>query len=155
MARVRVERSSQLNEKLRRLRQNTQGPVRAALAKGGDDVVSMARRLAPDGRGEGDNDYKSTIKWRFGADEGGGSDAKTGRSASTSISITAGDKKNPEGPWLEFGTAPFANKGIYSGTVNPGISPQPHFFPSYRANKKAIVKRLNKAIRDAIRGAVK
>lgn len=153
MARVRVIRSDALTRKIKKLRQNTQAPVRAALAQGAEDIVSMAKRLAPDGPGTGERDLKGTIRWRFGAEAGGGSDAKTGRSASTSVTIMAGDENNPEAKWMEFGTAPHENQGKFKGTMNPGVSPQPYFFPSYRANKKNIQKLIRMAIRNAIKSA--
>lgn len=155
MAKVRILRSKQFTEKLRKLRQNTQPHVRAALAEGARDIVAMAQRLVPDGPGTGERDLKGTIKWRFGAEEGGGSDAKTGRSAATTVHITAGDDKNPEARWIEFGTAPFTNEGIYKGTANPGITAQPYFFPAYRANKKPIKRAISQAIRRAIKEAVR
>ena len=151
MARVRIERSKQLAGKLRALRTATQGPVRAALADVAGDIVGMAKRQVPDGPGKGALDLGETIKWHFGAAEGGGSDAKTGRSAATTVTITAGDKNNPEAGWVEFGTPPRINAGIYAGTQHPGTPPQPFFFPAYRANKKAGARKINKAIRDAVK----
>lgn len=150
MARVVIRRSKQLSDKLKALRQNTQPRVRAALAEGAGEMVAMMKRLAPDGPGTGDRDLKGTIKWRFGAPEGGGSDAKTGRSASTRATIVAGDDKNPEARWQEFGTASHPQGGMFKGTRHPGVRAQPYFFPSYRALRKRAKQLITKAIRNAI-----
>lgn len=151
MARVRIYRSKQLTDKLRALREEVQAPVRQELAASAGDLVAMMKRLVPDGPGKGAYDLGETIRFKFGADEGGGSDPVTGRSAATSVTIMAGDDKNPEARWVEFGTAPHKNEGMYRGTDHPGAPPRPFFFPSYRAMKKQIKNRVNKAIRNAVR----
>lgn len=151
MARVFVSRSRQLTEKLRKLREATQAPVRDALAAAGGEIVSMAKRLAPDGPGTGEYDLKSTIRWYFGGELGGATNTTTGRSGSTSVRVVAGDSKNPEATWMEFGTSPHINAGEYAGTVNPGVTPRPYFFPAYRANKAKARRMLNAAIRKAVR----
>ena len=153
MAKVTILRSKQLTAKLRALRQATQVPVRKALADAADEMVVQMRTIVPDDpRTQGPPyDLKSTIKWRFQGEQGGGSDAKTGKSAATSVTITAGDEKNPEARWLEFGTKPHVNKGEFAGSVNPGIAPRGYFFGTYRRYKAAAKRKINAAIRKAVR----
>lgn len=151
MARVTVRGSKQLQDKLKALRVKTQPKVRAALGEAATEMVAMMKRQVPDGPGTGDRDLGNSIKWRFGAEEGGGSDAKTGRSAATAVSITAGDEKNPEARWVEFGTAPHINQGERPGTQNPGTKPRPFFFSSYRALRKRAKAKVAKSIREAVR----
>ncbi len=155
MARVTVRGSKELNNKLKALREKTQGKVREGLAEAATEMVGMMKRLVPDGPGTGEFDLKGTIKWHFGADEGGDSDAKTGRSASTTAIITAGDEKNPEARWVEFGTAPHINQGDAPGTQNPGTRPRPYFFVSYRALRKRAKQLVRKSINDAVREVAK
>jgi hypothetical protein len=155
MAKVRIQRSKQLSDKLKALRVETQKPVRAALADVATDIVGMMTRLVPDGPGKGAYDLGQSIKWNFGADEGGGSDANSGRSAATRVVITAGDKLNPEAKWVEFGTPPRINAGIYAGTQHPGTPPQPFFFPSYRAHKKAAKTKIGRAVVKAVKEVAK
>ena len=154
MGRVTVRRSKELSNKLKKLRDATQRPVRVELERQAEALTAMMRSFAPDGAGTGAYDLKGTIRWKFGAPEGG-SDPVTGRSPATSISVMAGDENNHEARWQEFGTAPFENGGIYKGTQNPGVSPHPFFFTSYRAMKKKIQRALAKAIRTAVQGAAK
>jgi HK97 gp10 family phage protein len=151
VARVTVRGSKQLNDKLKKLREKTQGRVRQGLAQAADEIVAMMKRQVPDGPGTGERDLGNSIKWRFGADEGGGSDAKSGRSASTRAVITAGDEKNPEARWVEFGTAPHPQGGSRPGTQHPGTPPQPFFFPAYRALRKRAKSLVAKSVREAVR----
>lgn len=151
MARVTIRRSKHLSDKLKALRVATQGPVRAALGAAAQDMVDMMKRLVPDGPGSGEYDLKGTIRYRFGAAEGGGSDSQSGRSGATRVTIVAGDDKNPEARWIEFGTRPFTNAGTFAGTENPGTRAQPYFFPSYRALKKQAKSRVNRAITKAVK----
>lgn len=155
MARVYISRVPQLTAKLKALRERTQPKVRAALAEGATEIVAMMKRQVPDGPGTGVRDLGNSIKWHFGAEEGGGSDEKTGRSAATTVTITAGDQFNPEARWVEFGTAPHINQGEMPGTQNPGTPPRPFFFTSYRASRRRAKSLVNKAIREAVRDAVK
>lgn len=53
--------------------------------------------------------------------------------------------------WVEFGTAPHINRGEFPGTTNPGTHAQPFFFPAYRARKKQVQARINRAAREGIK----
>lgn len=55
--------------------------------------------------------------------------------------------------FLEFGTSDFINKGRFAGSANPGIAPQPHIFPTFRASRKKIKRHVAKAINRAVRRA--
>lgn len=58
--------------------------------------------------------------------------------------------------FIEFGTAPHVNGGLFAGTQHPGTSAQPHVFPTWRANrnsvKKAVRQGLNKAVKKSNAG---
>ncbi|ACM26524.1 HK97 gp10 family phage protein [Rhizobium rhizogenes] len=49
--------------------------------------------------------------------------------------------------WLEFGTAPHGS--------HPGTPAQPHVFPTYRAMKPAIKKKIRAAVNRAVREAMR
>ena len=58
--------------------------------------------------------------------------------------------------FLEFGTAPHVNGGMFEGSEHPGSAAQPHVFPTWRANrngvKKAVRAGLNKAVKKSNAG---
>lgn len=56
---------------------------------------------------------------------------------------------------VEFGTAPHVNRGEFPGTQNPGTHAQPFFFPAYRARKKQVQARINRAARQGIKDALR
>lgn len=58
-------------------------------------------------------------------------------------------------PFVEFGTSPHVNAGEFKGSRNPGGHAQPFFFPAYRARKKQVLAKINKAARQAIKDSVK
>lgn len=55
--------------------------------------------------------------------------------------------------FLEFGTEPFVNQGRFAGTQNPGITAQPHIFPTYRAYRKKLRRKMAGAVSKAVRKA--
>lgn len=65
--------------------------------------------------------------------------------------------------WLEFGTAPHSTAkggGTVAGkaaatSMHPGTPAQPHIFPTYRAMRKKIKKRITAAVNKAVREAQK
>lgn len=57
--------------------------------------------------------------------------------------------------WTEFGTPPHTNLGRFPGTHHPGTPPRPYFFPGFRAMKKRVQARINKAVRKALRNGFK
>lgn len=65
--------------------------------------------------------------------------------------VTAGDTENRIAHLVEYGTAPHINQGLYPGTMHPGTSPQPFFWPAYRIVRPRHQRRANKALRNAIK----
>ncbi len=55
-----------------------------------------------------------------------------------------------ESTFEEFGTGPHINQGERPGTFNPGQPAQPFFFPGYRARRKDVQAKINKAARQGI-----
>lgn len=58
-------------------------------------------------------------------------------------------------PFEEFGTAPHLQAGRFEGTQHPGTSARPSFYPGYRASKKRVQVRINKAAKKAIKDGIK
>lgn len=58
-------------------------------------------------------------------------------------------------PFVEFGTAPHTNQGEFKGTLNPGTHAQPFFFPGFRARKKQVQARINRAARQGIKDGLR
>lgn len=120
----------------------------------------MQKRLAP--RGKTGNLEKS-IKYSKGglsvesSDVGGGvtlGGVDVQGDPDLTFVITAGDRDAFYASWVEFGTAPHVSGGFFVGFE---ISAQAHpfFFPGYRAVRKAVKARVTRAMRKAIRDAVR
>lgn len=56
--------------------------------------------------------------------------------------------------FLEFGTRPHINKGMFAGSQHPGTAAQPHIFPTWRAMRPKAKKKINAAITKAVRKAM-
>jgi HK97 gp10 family phage protein len=133
------------------------GPnVRAAVEQSASDIVASQRNLAP----VEDGDLKQSIVYTMGdqdppkyaafKDRSGGAQGDPSMAAI----ITAGNSKVRYAHLVEFGTAPHLNGGMFAGTQHPGTSPQPFFWPGYRANKKKVKSRIARAVNKAIKDSV-
>jgi HK97 gp10 family phage protein len=129
--------------------------LRTAILTGADDIASMQRRLAPFRSGRlrdsivvtpGDRDIPryATLKSR-----------RTVKDPELAAIISAGNSKVRYAHLVEFGTAPHENEGKFSGTLNPGTPPRPFFYPGFRAQKKRVQNKINRAARKAIRDGIK
>lgn len=58
-------------------------------------------------------------------------------------------------PFVEFGTGPHVNAGEFPGTENPGTPAQPFWFPGYRARRKDVQAKINRAARKGIKEGLK
>lgn len=58
--------------------------------------------------------------------------------------------------FIEFGTAPHINGGLFAGSPHPGTTALPHVFPTWRANRQTVKKGvragLNKAVKQSNAG---
>lgn len=109
--------------------------TRAAMEKGADEIVAMAKSLVPVDSG----DLRDSIGWTWG-------DAPKGSIVLASsapdrggerITIYAGNDEAYYARWVEFGT----QKNL----------PSPFFFPSYRALKRRVKGRITREMRKAIK----
>lgn len=54
---------------------------------------------------------------------------------------------------LEFGTAPHLIGGLFAGSEHPGSQAQPHVFPTWRANRNNVKKRVRKALNKTVKAS--
>lgn len=109
--------------------------TRAAMEKGADELVAMMKRLAPVDSG----DLRDSIAWTWGA------------APRNSIVLA---KSSPDGKGMRIVVYAGDDFAFYARMVEFGTvksAAQPFFFPSYRAMKKRIKSRVNRAMRKAIR----
>lgn len=141
---------AKLARKLNRFPAEVEKQVRAAMELAAEAVCNTARNLVP----VDDGKLKKSIGWTWGEAPRGsivlrllkGSKKKNG---GLTITIYAGDSEAFYARWVEFGTAPHVNGGLFAGSANPGTSAQPFFFPAYRANKKRAKSGIRRAITKA------
>jgi HK97 gp10 family phage protein len=141
----------ELRRKLERLREKTAPKVMEAMARGSQLVVDRAQSLVPVDTGS----LRDSIGWTFDDAPKGSLRIASAKAGSLRVTIFAGNKDAYYSRFVEFGTAPHINGGIFKGSQNPGAPAQPFFFPSWRANKKKLQSLLRSAIRDAVKEAVR
>ncbi|EJN04477.1 HK97-gp10 family putative phage morphogenesis protein [Phyllobacterium sp. YR531] len=120
-----------------------------AMEVGAEEIVTMMRNLVA----VDDGDLKASIGWTWGKAPKGAMVIGKVKPASGNATITifAGNAKAYYARFVEFGTAPHLNGGRFAGSKNPGTSKQPFFYVSYRANRKRVTRRVNTAVRKAVR----
>lgn len=135
MASTRITRLARLNDKFRKLVEDSTPAARAGVAEAADLIVSEQKRLAPVRTGA----LRNSIQWNFGeAPEGAklGSPGKGQAANESRAVITAGDRVAYYAPFVEFGTE--------------SAPAQPFFYPAYRANRKRAKAIIQKAVRAAV-----
>lgn len=134
-----------LHQKLEKMKRLAKLKVRLAMEESADEIVRMAKGLAPVDSGA----LRDSIGWTWGAAPSGSMTLTTlARSGESDLRITiyAGtrDKKLGDADafyasWVEFGTQ--------------HMQAHPFFFPAYRANKKRARSRISRAINKAVKEA--
>lgn len=112
--------------------------VEDALESNAAELAEAIRRRVPIDQG----DLAESVTWKKGAARDQRSRKGRGDDPDLTVRVIEG----------------FANKGFYAamvefGTVNTAA--QPHFFPTWRQNKRRIKARLSRAVSKAIKGASK
>jgi HK97 gp10 family phage protein len=67
------------------------------------------------------------------------------------ITIYAGSKEAYYARWVEFGTAPHINAGLFKGSANPGTRARPFFYQVWRAKKKKAKAAVSRNVRKTIK----
>lgn len=177
MAKVKMTGLDRLNRKLQQLPSSAEREIRLAMEQGAQDVVNLAKSLAPLGKATGRNSsnnpgaLRDSIGWVWGDSAPRGS-VKLGSVRSNAgrrpgdliITIFAGDDKAFYARWVEFGTKPHTinatnatsmrRGGVNFGTSvsHPGASTSnAFFFPAYRAMRKRIKARIARATKKSIK----
>lgn len=145
---TRVLGVDRLRRKLRQFPQAVEAEIKAAMEASANEIVALAKSLAPTDSG----DLRNSIAWTYGdAPKGAIVLGKVKASSSGNIKITvyAGGPDAYYARFIEFGTAPHINGGRFAGSANPGTAGQPFFFVSWRANRKRAKGRVTRAVNRA------
>lgn len=122
--------------------------VATAQLEAAEDLAAAIEQRAPLGDGDNAGDYRASIKGGRIADHPG--KAVLGASSVKDKNAT-GVFADFKWRWLEFGTAERTVKK--TGKSSGRMPAQPHIFPTYRAKKKAIRRKVAAAINRAVRKA--
>lgn len=142
-----------LRKKLKRLPELAAVEIRKAMEQSANEMVALAKSLVPRDSG----DLASSIGWTWG-DKPKGSmslgQVKGGRGAGNlRITIYAGSSDAFYARWVEFGTSPHTNEGLFAGSEHPGTVAQPYFYPSWRAVRRGVKSRVSRAINKSAKRA--
>lgn len=137
---VRIIGLAKLQRKLDRMPSAAKAKIRIALEEAADEIVRMARSLAPVLKGPDSRRkagaLRDSIGWTWGKAPKGaitlGKVAEASLGGDLTITIYAGNSEAFYARWVEFGTE--------------NMKAQPYFYPSYRANKKTAKRRVRAAI---------
>lgn len=140
-----------LKVKLRIIPKRAREAANAVLIEAAEEIATLQRGLAP----EDDGDLKDSIHVTKPGESTPpysqpGGKRKAGKSQAI---ITAGNTKVRYAHLVEFGTAPHINGGQFAGTAHPGTSPQPFFWPGYRALRTRAKGRITRSVTKAIKQA--
>lgn len=158
---ARIQGRDRLRYVLTKLPKEMRKQLRAAILAGAEDVAGIQRRIAPVRTGAlrdsikvtpGDQDIPLYAALRS---------KRTFPDPELAAIITAGAPGTREeggvryAHLVEFGAPPHINAGQFPGTLHPGTTPQPFFYPGFRAGKKRAQNRINKAARKAIKDGIR
>lgn len=121
--------------------------TRAAMEKGADEIVAMAKNLVPVDTGA----LRDSIGWTWGdAPEGAMVLAQSVKTeAGERITIYAGNKQTLVGARAQFQLARLQEFGTHK------MAPRPFFYPAYRTLKRRVKSRINREMKKAIREGAK
>lgn len=141
----------------------------AALTQNADELVAFQKRVAPKGRGRLQRSIRA-VKGNYKVANANvrGFGARAAGDPDLTISIVAGDAQAWYARIVEFGSKPHIIKPRRAKALkirgrmlapgqqikHPGARPTPYFYPPYRALKKRMAARVNRAMRRAIKDIV-
>lgn len=125
--------------------------VKEALEASANEAVATMKRLAP----VDDGDLQMSISWTWGDAPKGALAIATSKGSADGMRITiyAGGGNAFYARFVEFGTAPHVNGGLYAGSKHPGTRAQPFFFPGWRMVRRKVKGRVTRNIKKAIKEA--
>lgn len=133
-----------LNRKLRKFPAVAEAMIKAQMEEVAAEIVAMMKRLVA----VDDGTLRDSIGWTWGTAPNGSMVIATAKSANGKLVLTifAGSAEAYYARWVEFGTSPHKNGGKFKGTMNPGTNAQPFFYVSWRASRKAVRRKISRAI---------
>lgn len=137
-----------LKRKLRQFPQAVEAEIKAAMETSANEIVALAKSLAPTDSG----DLRNSIAWTYGEAPKGAivlGKVKARKAGNIKITVYAGGPDAYYARFIEFGTAPHINGGRFAGSANPGTAAQPFFYPAYRASRKRAKSRVTRAVNKA------
>lgn len=142
------------DELFRALRESVPGlaeEVDAAMEAGATEMVSKAKQFAP----FDDGDLRDSIDWTRGRFQAENANVRgvRGGGDENSIAVHAGNAKAYYAAFVEFGTPPRPQGGMFKGTHHPGTRAQPFFFVAYRLLRKGMKGRVSRAMTRAMKRA--
>lgn len=143
---------NKLNRKLKEIPKAAVEAARESVETGAIQIAALQRSLAP----YDDGDLHASIVVTGPGETtppysiAGGGQRKARENQAL---ITAGNTKVRYAHIVEFGSAPHINGGMFAGTQHPGTTPQPFFWPGYRAMRRSARSRVTRTITKKIREA--
>ncbi len=148
---AKLSRRENLLRKMAAMPSAVRSAIKQALAQGADEITDEMERLAPKRTGKLRKSITQTWgggKVRYSSLAGTAGEAGD---PDLSVRISAGNGEVRYAHLVEFGTAPHLNGGTFAGSRHPGTSPQPFFFPAYRANRRRVKSRISRATTKAVK----
>lgn len=123
--------------------------MRLSMEEGAQQIVDTMKAYVAVKSG----DLYDSIGWTWGEAPKGSLKIASVRSRRGNMKITiyAGNDKAFYARWVEFGTQAHLIGGMFAGSNHPGGAAQPFFYPAYRINKKPVTRKVNAAVRKAVR----
>jgi HK97 gp10 family phage protein len=146
---MKIQNKDRFLKKLAAIPQAARQEMQAALKTSGDEIADLARSFAPKKSGALARSIGSTIGAYVTDNANVRGVQATAGGHDLSVTIHAGDAQAYYAAFVEFGTAPHPNGGLFKGSEHPGSSPQPFFFPAFRLGKKRAKSRISRAINKA------
>ncbi|MGO1079959.1 HK97-gp10 family putative phage morphogenesis protein [Inquilinus sp. CA228] len=158
---AKIQNLDRLKRRMKRLRDGPKQAMSGAIQENAEELSGAVRRVTPKGA---TGELARSVGWSWGnppqyhrvAVMGSNRNEAAGILGAEKLAATVhvGNDKAWYARLVEFGTRPHANKGLFEGTMHPGTSPNPFFFPTYRLFKKRMLARFGRAMRKSIKTAV-
>jgi HK97 gp10 family phage protein len=146
---AKVQNRERLLRKLAALPERARQAIKPAVKEGADEIVAMQKNLVPKGGTGALARSIMAVSGNVNKRTAGLSTGEVKGDPDLTVSIVAGDETAYYARWIEFGTAPHENGGLFKGTQNPGIRAQPFFYPPVRALRRRVKSRITRATRKA------
>lgn len=151
----RITGRDRLRYVITKLPQTTRAEIKLSVQQGGDLIVQTQRRLAPVDTGDLRDSIVATPGDRNPPRYAALRSKRPFPDPELAVIISAGNSKVRYAHLVEFGTAPHVNEGTRPGTANPGTPPRPYFYPGFRARKKEVQNKINRAARAGIKKGIR